>query len=71
MKCPKCQAEAECLAGRSAHPDNWYCDKCGWKAWKRQFKVNDEFQTCGPDTEGTFCERSDINGMRCVDDGES
>ena len=25
MKCNVCESELKCLAGESAHPDNWYC----------------------------------------------
>ena len=35
-KCPKCGGEIRCLAGKPAHPDNWYCKDekgCGWQAW--------------------------------------
>lgn len=33
--CPQCGGPISCLAGESAHPDNWYCDdkKCGWRGW--------------------------------------
>lgn len=30
--CPRCEKELACLAGHSAHPDNWYCTRCGWAA---------------------------------------
>jgi hypothetical protein len=28
MKCTKCGADCRCLAGESAHPDNWFCPQC-------------------------------------------
>ena len=28
MLCPKCKSELRCLGGHSAHPSNWYCEKC-------------------------------------------
>lgn len=32
--CPECGASLQCLAGSSAHPNNWHCAKeCGWQAW--------------------------------------
>lgn len=45
MKCPKCKKEAECLAGRSAHPSNWYCSHCGWEAWD---KIADSLSQLSP-----------------------
>lgn len=35
-KCPECGGPTSCLAGCSAHPNNWYCSNvtgCGWEAW--------------------------------------
>jgi hypothetical protein len=29
-KCPKCQTRLSWIAGEPAHPDNQYCDNCGW-----------------------------------------
>ena len=26
--CKRHKIDLECMAGRSAHPDNWYCPKC-------------------------------------------
>lgn len=37
--CPKCGGPVSCLAGESAHPDNWYCNdekECGWRAWENR-----------------------------------
>jgi molybdopterin converting factor small subunit len=28
ISCDKCGANLKCLAGESAHPDNWYCPQC-------------------------------------------
>jgi hypothetical protein len=28
VKCTKCGADCRCLAGESAHPDNWFCPQC-------------------------------------------
>ena len=36
LVCPDCDGVMSCLAGCSAHPDNWYCedeDGCGYQAW--------------------------------------
>lgn len=37
--CPKCGGPLNCLAGTSAHPDNWFCvdeEGCGWRAWENR-----------------------------------
>jgi len=36
IKCPNCgSTDLECLSG-SAHPLQWYCNWCPWKAWNSE-----------------------------------
>lgn len=41
--CPRCGGTMNCLAGRSAHPSNWYCEnpECGYQAWDHPVKYPD------------------------------
>jgi hypothetical protein len=50
--CPHCGSELKCLAGRSAHPTNWYCinNHCGYQAWDPAARLT--FKT-GAVPEGT------------------
>jgi len=49
LTCPDCGKELKCLAGCSAHRNNWHCpdeENCGYEAWtqKQNLPVNKDFK---------------------------
>ena len=60
-ECPNCGENLSCLGGESAHPDNWYCESCDYKAWEAR-------NTCVKTAPKTYAKQELIAVLQEVND---